>query len=103
MVISERYCTYSAFEIFTDLFLQENVLVSDDGVAQINDFDMSRILETQGFTTKILRNIRFNAPELMPITEETCDILPTFQSDIFSLGILFLQVFLTASITPACR
>lgn len=74
------------------------MLVSDDGVAQINDFGMSRLLETQGFTTKILRNVRFNAPELMPITEEACDLLPTYESDIFSLGILFLQVFLNASI-----
>lgn len=71
----------------------ENVLVSELGVAQINDFGMSRILETKGFTTTILRNIRFNAPELMPITEDACEILPTYESDIFSLGILFLQLF----------
>jgi len=71
----------------------ENVLVSENGDAQINDFGMSRILETKGFTTTILRNIRFNAPELMPITEDTSDILPTYESDIFSLGILFLQLF----------
>jgi len=72
----------------------ENVLVSENGDAQINDFGMSRILETKGFTTTILRNIRFNAPELMPITEDASDnILPTYESDIFSLGILFLQLF----------
>jgi len=74
-------------------FYQDNILVSDDGVAQINDFGMSQILDVQGFSTEILRNIRFNAPELMPITGEPCDIRPTFESDIFSLGILFLQVF----------
>jgi serine/threonine protein kinase len=70
------------------------VLVTDAGVAQINDFGMSRILNMQGFTTKILHNIRFTAPELMSITEALSDIHPTFQSDIFSLGILFLQVCL---------
>jgi serine/threonine protein kinase len=71
----------------------DNVLVSDQGIAQINDFGMSAILDTQGFTTKILRNVRFNAPELMPISEEASNVLPTFKSDIFSLGILFLQLF----------
>jgi serine/threonine protein kinase len=74
-------------------FYQDNVLVSDDGVALINDFGMSRILNVRGFTTRILRNIRFNAPELMPISEQPTDIHPTFESDIFSLGMLFLQVF----------
>ena len=70
------------------------MLVTDEGVAQINDFGMSRIWNVQGFTTKIFHNIRFTAPELMPIKEEPSDIYPTFQSDIFSLGILFLQVCL---------
>ena len=77
---------------------QDNVLLSDQGVAQINDFGMSAILDTSGFTTKILRNVRFNAPELMPISEEASNVLPTFKSDIFSLGILFLQVFCIAFI-----
>jgi len=71
----------------------DNVLVSDDGVAQLNDFGISRIIDTQGFTTKIMRNIRFTAPELMPITEVTSEIHPTFQSDIFSLAMLLLQLF----------
>jgi serine/threonine protein kinase len=70
------------------------VLVTDTGVAQINDFGMSRILGEQGFTTKIFHNNYFTAPELMPIKDEPSDVLPTFQSDIFSLGILFLQVCL---------
>jgi len=71
----------------------DNVLVSDNGVAQLNDFGISHIIDVQGFTTKIMRNIRFTAPELMPITEETSELHPTFQSDIFSLGILLLQLF----------
>jgi serine/threonine protein kinase len=71
----------------------DNVLVSDNGVAQLNDFGISHIMDVQGFTTKIMRNIRFTAPELMPITEMTSEIHPTFQSDIFSLAILLLQLF----------
>jgi serine/threonine protein kinase len=71
----------------------DNVLVSDEGVAQINDFGMSRMLDTKGFTTKTLHNIRFTAPELLPIDEAACDVRPTFETDIFSLGMLFLQLF----------
>jgi serine/threonine protein kinase len=71
--------------------------VSDKGVAQLNDFGISHIIDTQGFTTKIMRNIRFTAPELLPIREVESEIKPTFQSDIFSLAILLLQV------CPICR
>lgn len=71
----------------------DNVLVTDDGVAQLNDFGISRMLDIQGFTTKILRNIRFTAPELMPIDEVQSEIHPTCQSDIFSLAMLLLQIF----------
>ena len=63
--------------------------MSED-VAQIN-FSVSRILDTSCVTMKILRDIRFNAPEL--ISEEAGDIPPTSNSDIFSLAVLFLQVF----------
>ena len=40
------------------------------------------------------RNIRYTAPELMSISldEDAPDERPTLQSDIFSLGILLLQV-----------
>jgi serine/threonine protein kinase len=66
--------------------------VNDAGVAQLNDFGLSKLLDVQGFTTKVIRGIRFNAPELMPIDEVSSDIHPTFQSDIFSLAMLLLQV-----------
>jgi hypothetical protein len=39
-----------------------------------------------------MRNVRFSAPELMPITEVASDIAPTFKSDIFGLAMLLLQV-----------
>jgi serine/threonine protein kinase len=65
----------------------DNILVSEYGIPQINDFDMARILDVEGFSTETCRDARFNAPELL-----TPGIPPTFKSDIFSLGILFLQV-----------
>jgi serine/threonine protein kinase len=72
----------------------DNVLLSDEGVAQVNDFGMSRMLDVDGFTTMVVRDVRFNAPELMPINGEfASDIPPTFKSDVFSLAILFLQLF----------
>ena len=68
------------------------MLVTDSGVAQLNDFGMSQLLDIQGFTTKVMRNVRFSAPELMPITEVASDIHPTPQSDVFGLAMLLLQV-----------
>lgn len=66
--------------------------MSDNGVAQLNDFGMSNIIDVQGFTTKIIRNIRFTAPELMPIEEKASDTKPNKETDIFSLAMLLLQV-----------
>lgn len=68
-------------------------MISDDGTAIINDFGISRIIDTKGFSTKLLLNVRHNAPELMPVQEVPDQaIAPTTQSDIFSFGILLLQV-----------
>ena len=68
-------------------------MITDQGLAIISDFGISRIIDVKGFTTKVLRNVRHNAPELMPI-EEVPDqaVVATKQSDIFSFGILLLQV-----------
>ncbi|KZP25896.1 kinase-like protein [Athelia psychrophila] len=71
----------------------DNVLISDNGAAQLNDFGTSQILDVQGFTTKTMRNMRYTAPELLPIAETLIDPRPTMQSDIFSLGMLFLVFF----------
>jgi serine/threonine protein kinase len=72
----------------------DNVIVSDRLEAQITDFGIGRILDVKGFTTYSPRNIRFTAPELMPAHESgVSNVRPTFQSDIFSLGILLLQIF----------
>jgi len=72
-----------------------NIMISHDEHAIITDFGISRVLGVKGFTTMCDRNIRFAAPELLPINSgEDDDIVrPTKQSDIFSMGILLLQLF----------
>jgi len=78
----------------------DNVVVSDQLKAQITDFGIAQIVDVRGFTTVTERNIRYTAPELMPEASDKLDseasvttIPPTKRSDIFSLGILFLQLF----------
>jgi len=71
----------------------DNVLISDKMPvqAQITDFGLAQILDVKGFTTMTQRNVRFTAPELMPLDDIATR--PTRESDIFSLGILLLQLF----------
>ncbi|KAF7983541.1 hypothetical protein HWV62_21108 [Athelia sp. TMB] len=68
----------------------ENILISDSGTAQINDFGMSRILGVDGFAEKAMRNMRYAAPELLLL--EADEPLTTAESDIFSLAMLLLVV-----------
>ncbi|KZP18173.1 kinase-like protein [Athelia psychrophila] len=70
----------------------ENILVSDAGRAQIADFGVSVIPEYQGFTTFSGKNVRHSAPELI-LLAASAPVKPTKPSDIYSLGILFLQLF----------
>lgn len=75
-----------------DVLVQENILISDAGRAQIADFGVSVIPELKGFTTTTNRNVRHSAPELVPLSEYAEPTKPTQQGDIYSLGILLLQV-----------
>ncbi|KZP18177.1 kinase-like protein [Athelia psychrophila] len=71
----------------------ENIMISDAGRALIADFGLSVIPEYEGFTTTFAeRNVRHSAPELIPLSASPPP-KPTKQSDIYSLGILFLQLF----------
>jgi len=69
----------------------DNILISDREEAQITDFGLAQILDVTGFTTLIERNARFTAPELLSLVDDSSR--PTRQSDVFSLGILLLQLF----------
>jgi serine/threonine protein kinase len=69
---------------------QDSILVSDQGVAQITDFGIARILGVEGYTNMINGNVRYAAPDLWPL--EDIDVRPTTAGDIFSFGILLLQV-----------
>ncbi|KAF7966497.1 hypothetical protein HWV62_38114 [Athelia sp. TMB] len=70
----------------------ENIMISDSERAQIVDFGVSVIPNIAGFTTVVNWNARYSAPELLPI-DGSEPPKPTKESDIFSLGILFLQLF----------
>ena len=67
-------------------------MISDSGRAQIVDFGVSVIPNIAGFTTVVNWNARYSAPELLPI-DGSEPPKPTKESDTFSLGILFLQLF----------
>jgi serine/threonine protein kinase len=72
----------------------DNIIITDQGQAQISDFGIAQILDTSSFMTMTQSNIRFTAPELMPTEEvDLLTVRPTSRSDIFSLGMLLLQLF----------
>src|ERR1700685_1538815 len=89
-----KWYVLSPYPIYlSECFSQDNILISDQGVAQITDFDIARILGVQGYTTLTFRNVRYAAPELRPLTDvDMREVRPTAESDIFSLAILLLQV-----------
>jgi len=72
----------------------DNVVIANDGQAQISDFGIAQILDPSSFMTLTQCNTRFTAPELMPVKEtDLSDVRPTRESDVFSLGMLLLQLF----------
>jgi len=94
MVTWKWYVFAIQWRIAQDLnYFQDNIIISDRHEAQITDFGLSRILDVKGYTTMTMRNVRHAAPELRPNADvDMLTVRPTTQSDIYSLGILFLQV-----------
>ncbi|KZP30844.1 kinase-like protein [Athelia psychrophila] len=78
-----------------------NVLINDKGSACITDFGLSIIQEefqgTSFITTTVSAAMRFRAPELLPAADTKLNAqfkaVLTFQSDVYSLGSVFLEVF----------
>jgi len=93
-VISERYASHPNLMAYHLIILQDNVNITDQGQAQISDFGIARILDVESFMKMTQSNIRYTAPELVPaeLNVDLVDVRPTFRSDIFSLGMLLLQV-----------
>lgn len=82
---------YLWFSLSLLIIPQDNVIISNQLEAQITDFGVGRILDVEGFATIIERNVRYTAPELM-LADPDASKSATPQSDIYSLGILLLQV-----------
>jgi serine/threonine protein kinase len=80
--------------IVTD-HLQSNILIDDNGGANITDFGLSRILEASGFTTKTAAGTyRYMAPELYSDCEEDDGYLPraTVATDVWAYSMTAIEV-----------
>ena len=77
-------------------------MISDDNHAQISDFGIAHIVDVPvEFTRTINNNDRFEAPELMGTdSNPQLSAGPTFESDIYSLALLFLQVSMNILLAP---
>lgn len=75
---------------------QVNVLIDDLGVAKLCDFGLVRLVDWRGdfgmtTTSPYTGTELYKAPELF-ISQENRHPLPTFESDIYSLGCILLEV-----------
>ncbi|KIJ13858.1 hypothetical protein PAXINDRAFT_13406 [Paxillus involutus ATCC 200175] len=91
---------HSQFVVHGDLS-GSNVLVDDNGRACISDFGLSRLLTELGGSTFATSHqgpgtLRWTAPELLglqePDEENPPGIVPTPQSDVYSFGMIMLQI-----------
>jgi len=74
----------------------ENVRVTKDGQVKIMDLGMGKIENVGGCTTTFVPNPRYFAPELF---DE--DFRPTYESDIYSFGMLLLQILHGTDLDPS--
>ncbi len=76
---------------------QNNILVTDDGVACLCDFGLANILETVGptFATSVFAgSVRWMAPELVisSVDSQSKPISHSFSTDVYSFGCVAYQV-----------
>ncbi|KAJ7780443.1 kinase-like domain-containing protein [Mycena olivaceomarginata] len=76
----------------------ENVLIDDDGCAQLTDFGISQVDGCRGCTTASIGTRTYIAPELLDDGLPKKGARTTRMSDVYSLGILALEIF--SSIRP---
>ena len=50
--------------------MQTNILISDSGEPLLHDFGRSRIIGLHGFTSRVLGNVGYQAPELIGIMDD---------------------------------
>jgi serine/threonine protein kinase len=99
MLISNRY-VYSGGLSKTDPPSQQNVLVDERGVGQLCDFGLTRFMEDgleTGLTTTTAHTgtTRYLAYELVEYDGD--EPIPTTATDIYALGCLGLEVWLSSN------
>lgn len=70
------------------------MILDHQRIPKIIDFGVGKILNIEGYTTITQMNARFAPPERLPVVQSNAVTVsrPTKEGDIWSLGMLFLQV-----------
>ncbi|KAJ7896897.1 kinase-like domain-containing protein [Mycena leptocephala] len=77
-----------------------NVLVDKNGTPCICDFGISKVVNSQGFTTSSVGTVPYMAPELFVVLPETGNEMissasTSMNSDVYSFGLLVLEILTT--------
>lgn len=82
-------------------WLQNNILIDDEGNASLTDFGLARTLQVTGLTTPALVSgtLRYQAPELIPqmVGEEDINPRLTKETDVWSFSMTVIEVRLSLS------
>lgn len=84
--------TFLRASLYWDIISQENVLINDEGLPCLCDIGLSKIVDHRGYTTAFTETLRFLAPELLPIEDDTPVGVFTKATDVYGLSMLMLQV-----------
>lgn len=68
------------------------MILDHQRIPKIIDFGVGKILNIEGYTTITQMNTRFAPPERLVQSDAVTVSRPTKEGDIWSLGMLFLQV-----------